>query len=56
VIVAMWLQEPEGETGALGLSAPATVAITITAAATVAIGVYPQGLMDLARAAAVFTG
>ncbi len=56
VIVAMWLQEPEGETGALGLSAPATVAITISAAATIAIGVYPQGLMDLARAAAVFTG
>jgi NADH-quinone oxidoreductase subunit N len=60
LIVLMWLQEPNGAPppfgGGLGLSPPATAALAVTAAATVAIGVWPQGLIDLARTAAVFTG
>jgi NADH-quinone oxidoreductase subunit N len=56
LIVAMWLQDPSGEPGTIGLTTPTTVALAITAVATLAIGVYPQGLMDLARTAAIFTG
>jgi len=56
LIVVMWLQTPTEEPGALGVTAPSVVALAITAAATIAIGIYPQGLIDLARTAAVFTG
>jgi NADH-quinone oxidoreductase subunit N len=56
LIVLMWMQDPSGEVAPIGLTIPATVAITITAAATIVLGVYPQGIMDLARTAAVFTG
>ena len=56
LIVAMWLQEPAWDDEGLGVTRAAGVALAITAAATLAIGVYPQGVMDLARAASVFTG
>jgi NADH-quinone oxidoreductase subunit N len=56
LIVVMWLQEPTGETPGLGLSAPGSIAVGITAAATIAFGVYPESIMHIARTAAFFTG
>jgi NADH-quinone oxidoreductase subunit N len=56
LIVVMWLQDPVGEVETIGLNVPATIALGVTAFATLAIGVYPQGLMDLARQASIFTG
>jgi NADH-quinone oxidoreductase subunit N len=56
LIVVMWLQEPSGDVPGLGLSPAASVGLAMTAAATVALGIYPQGLIHLARTAAFFTG
>jgi NADH-quinone oxidoreductase subunit N len=56
LIVLMWLEEPVGEPGPLGLTVPSGVALAVTTAAVVVLGVWPQGLMDLARSAAVLTG
>ena len=56
LIVLMWLQDPDGEVAPIGVSPPSTVGLAITAAATIALGVWPQGLMDIARQAAIFTG
>jgi NADH-quinone oxidoreductase subunit N len=56
LIVVMWLQEPTGETPGLGLSAPGSIAVGITAAATLVFGVYPESIMHIARTAAFFTG
>jgi NADH-quinone oxidoreductase subunit N len=56
LIVLMWLQEPVGDTGVIGLSAPGALVLSITAAATIFFGVYPEAIMHLARTAAFFTG
>ena len=56
LIVVMWLQEPAGEVEGLGLTRGGVASLAITGTATVALGVYPQALIDLARAASTFTG
>ena len=56
LIVLMWLQEPSGETGALGLTPTGSLVVAITAAATIVFGVYPESIMHIARTAAFFTG
>lgn len=56
LIVLMWLQEPAGEIPGIDTSTAAVVSIGVAAAATLVLGVVPQGLFDLARTAAVFTG
>ena len=56
VIVAMWLHDPAPGDLDLGPSPALVAGLTIAAAATVAIGVWPQGLIELARNAGVFTG
>ncbi|MBI4727985.1 MAG: NADH-quinone oxidoreductase subunit NuoN [Acidobacteria bacterium] len=56
LIVLMWLTEPAGEAQELGASPAPALALALAAAATLAFGVYPQAIMDLARAASVFTG
>ncbi|MGZ4128605.1 MAG: NADH-quinone oxidoreductase subunit NuoN [Actinomycetota bacterium] len=56
LIVLMWLQEPAGETGVLGMNAPGALVLSITAAATIFLGVYPEAIMHIARTAAFFTG
>ena len=56
VIVAMWLQDPAPGAVGLGPSPALSAGLAIAAAATVAIGVWPQGLIDLARHASIFTG
>ena len=56
VIVAMWLQEPAPGDAGLGQSTALTVGLAVAAAVTVAVGVWPQGLIQLARNAGIFTG
>jgi NADH-quinone oxidoreductase subunit N len=56
VIVAMWLQEPAPEQAGLGQSPALAAGLAVAAVVTVAVGVWPQGLIDLARTAGVFTG
>jgi NADH-quinone oxidoreductase subunit N len=56
LIVLMWLQEPAGDTGVLGLTPSGSLVVGITAAATIVLGVYPESIMHLARTAAFFTG
>jgi NADH-quinone oxidoreductase subunit N len=56
LIVLMWLQEPAGDTGGLGLTPTGSLVVGITAAATIVLGVYPESIMHLARTAAFFTG
>ena len=56
LIVLMWLQEPSGEPGALGLTPTGSLVVAITAAATLVLGVYPESIMHIARTAAFFTG
>ena len=41
LIVLMWLQEPSGELGVLGLTPTGSLVVAITAAATLFLGVYP---------------
>jgi NADH-quinone oxidoreductase subunit N len=57
LIVMMWLQDPlPGDQGELTTSPALTLGIGLTAAAVIGFGVWPQGLIDLARNAAVFSG
>ena len=56
VIVAMWLQEPAPGDAGLGPSRALVAGLAIAAAVTVALGVWPQGLIELARNAGIFTG
>ena len=56
LIVLMWLQEPAGDIGVLGLTPSGSLVVAITAAATIVFGVYPESIMHLARTAAFFTG
>jgi len=56
VIVAMWLQDPEPGEMQLGPSPALVAGLAVAAAVTVALGVWPQGLIELARNAGIFTG
>jgi NADH-quinone oxidoreductase subunit N len=56
LIVTMWLQEPAGPQTRLGLSPALGLGLSLTAAGTIAFGVWPQALMELARRASVFVG
>ena len=56
VIVAMWLQEPEPGAMPLGPSPALVAGLSIAAVVTIALGVWPQGLIELARNAGIFTG
>jgi NADH-quinone oxidoreductase subunit N len=56
VIVSMWLQDPEPEAVPLGPSPALVAGLAISAAVTIALGVWPQGLIELARNAGIFTG
>lgn len=56
VIVAMWLQEPVPGAAGLGPSPALVAGLAVAAAATIALGVWPQGLIEVARNASVFTG
>ena len=56
VIVAMWLQEPEPQAMPLGPTPALVAGLAIAAAVVIAIGVWPQGLIQLARNAGIFTG
>jgi NADH-quinone oxidoreductase subunit N len=56
VIVAMWLQEPAPGQLGLGPSPALSAGLAIACAATIGLGVWPQGLIELARHASVFTG
>jgi NADH-quinone oxidoreductase subunit N len=56
VIVAMWLQDPEPGPMPLGPSPALVGGLAVAAAVTVALGVWPQGLIELARNAGIFTG
>jgi len=56
LIVLMWLQEPSGEPGVLGLTPTGSLVVAITAGATLVLGVYPEAIMHIARTAAFFTG
>jgi len=56
VIVAIWLQDPAPSDAGLGPSRALAAGLAVAAAATIAIGVWPQGLIELARNAGVFTG
>jgi NADH-quinone oxidoreductase subunit N len=56
VIVAMWLQDPAPDAPGLGLTPALVAGLAVAAAATLALGVWPQGLIELARSAGVFTG
>jgi NADH-quinone oxidoreductase subunit N len=56
VIVAMWLQDPEPGEMPLGPSPALVGGLAVAAAVTIALGVWPQGLIELARNAGIFTG
>jgi NADH-quinone oxidoreductase subunit N len=56
VIVAMWLQDPAPGQLDLGPSPALAGGLAIAAVVTIALGVWPQGLIELARNAGVFTG
>ena len=56
VIVTMWLQDPEPGAVGLGPSPALAAALAVAATVTVALGVWPQGLIELARNAGIFTG
>jgi NADH-quinone oxidoreductase subunit N len=56
VIVAMWLQDPEPGSLPLGPSPALVGGLAISAVVTIALGVWPQGLIELARNAGIFTG
>ena len=56
VIVAMWLQDPDPDAMPLGPTPALVTGLAVAAAVTVVIGVWPQGLIELARNAGIFTG
>lgn len=56
LVVVMWMQEPlAGDEGVVP-SRALTGALAVVAVATIAFGVWPQQLLDLARGASVFLG
>jgi NADH-quinone oxidoreductase subunit N len=56
VIVAMWLQDPEPGAAPLGPSPALVAGLAVSAVVTIALGVWPQAFIELARNAGVFTG
>jgi len=56
VIVAMWLQDPDPEAMPLGPTPALVAGLAVAAAVVIVIGVWPQGLIQLARNAGIFTG
>jgi len=56
VIVAMWLQDPDPGAMPLGPSPALVAGLAVAATVTIALGVWPQGLIELARNAGIFTG
>jgi NADH-quinone oxidoreductase subunit N len=53
VVVAMYMREPLGEDPWARVSPSATVALTVSAAVTLALGIYPAPVLALARLAAL---
>jgi len=56
LIVVMWMQEPLPGDEGIRPSRALTAGLSVAAAATIALGVWPQGLLDLAHGASVFLG
>jgi NADH-quinone oxidoreductase subunit N len=56
VVVFMWSPEPEGEGQVLRLSPALGAALIVAAAGTIALGVYPQLLFEVAQASASTLG
>ena len=56
VIVAMWLQDPDPQSMPLGPTPALVAGLAVAAAVVIVIGVWPQGLIQLARNAGIFTG
>ena len=52
VIVVLFFTEPEGPSATMTHGTGATVAVAVSAVATVVLGVFPQPLLDLAERAA----
>jgi NADH-quinone oxidoreductase subunit N len=52
VVVAMYMREPVGEDRWAGVSPSSSVALAVTAAVTLALGVFPAPVLTLARLAA----
>jgi NADH-quinone oxidoreductase subunit N len=52
VVVAMYMREPAGEDTWAPVSPSATLALAISAAVTLALGVFPAPVLTLARIAA----
>ena len=56
VVVFMWSPEPEGEGQVLRISPALGAALIVAAAGTIALGVYPQLLFEVAQASASTLG
>ncbi|MGH2829079.1 MAG: NADH-quinone oxidoreductase subunit NuoN, partial [Actinomycetota bacterium] len=56
LIVMMWMQEPAAGDAGIPASPVLRGTLTLIAAGTIAFGVWPQQLMELARGAATFLG
>ncbi|HVL91519.1 MAG TPA: NADH-quinone oxidoreductase subunit NuoN [Actinomycetota bacterium] len=56
LIVLMWMQEPDAAEHGVRPTPVLTAGLAVGAAATIAFGVWPQELLDLARGASVFLG
>ncbi|MCZ2859370.1 NADH-quinone oxidoreductase subunit NuoN [Blastococcus sp. VKM Ac-2987] len=57
VIVLMYFSEPAADGPTVGVPGlPTTVVLAVTATATVALGILPGAVLDLARQAAIFVG
>jgi len=52
VVVAMYMRDPQGEDTWAPVSASATVALAVSAAVTLGLGIYPAPVLTLARLAA----
>jgi len=56
LVVMMWMQDPPAGDQGVAPSRVLIAGIALIAAATIALGVWPQELLDLARGASVFLG
>lgn len=56
LIVLIWLQEPPPAEQPLGASPALSTALALASAGTLAFGIWPQALIDLARNAGIFVG
>jgi NADH-quinone oxidoreductase subunit N len=50
VVVAMYMGSPEGEPARIEVPAMATIALIATVVGVLALGIYPGGWIELARA------